>query len=83
MFKHKKRSYAFKTLSLFVLGIFLTTSIIPPSYAQAIGSLVDPVPVIPAGGFIPTHIEGLTINPDNPLQFQFIVDYGQEHLTQG
>jgi hypothetical protein len=73
------RSRFFKGISLIILPVFLSTTIVPPSYAQAIRL---PAAVSPVNSFVPAHIKGLTIHPENPLQFDFIVDEGNESLDQ-
>ncbi|MBI3616934.1 MAG: hypothetical protein HY210_01765, partial [Candidatus Omnitrophica bacterium] len=54
-------------------------------YAQSIASLNLPVPgamVGPSQAFVPVLLKGMTIHPDNPLQFDFIIDSGNTNFTQ-
>ena len=62
---------------------FLLSSFALPSkvYAQSVLNL--PVPgtmIAPSVVFCPAIITGMTIHPENPLQFDFIVDIGDDHL---
>ncbi len=36
--------------------------------------------IIPTNGFTPIIVRGLTLHPENPLRFDFIVDTGDENL---
>ncbi len=76
-----------KVLSSFIAVIFISTSIIPPGWAQAQITphtvLNLPVPgsfVPPTDGFVPAIIKGITIHPDNALLFDFIIDLGDSDL---
>ncbi len=70
-----------RCISLVILITFVITSIIPPSYAQAIfalpavGEMVNLTPI-----FNPPIVAGLSIDPKNPLAFNFIVDTGDDKL---
>lgn len=56
-------------------------SIIPPSYAQGQFNLPAPGTMLaPSPAFSPVIITGMTIHPENPLQFDFIVDTGDDHV---
>ncbi|MDP8264504.1 MAG: acyl-CoA dehydrogenase family protein [Candidatus Aceula lacicola] len=69
-----------KIVSIFIAICFLFSSI-APAYAQSLSAL--PVPgtmVAPTPGFFPVLVRALEINPDNPLQFGFIVDNGDTGL---
>ena len=73
-----------RILSAFIAFTFSFTSVLPPAYAQSIGALNLPAPgtmVSVTPGFTPIHISGITINPDNPLQFDFIINTGDTHLN--
>ncbi len=80
---HKKQSsILYKALCGFVALTFLTSVVLPPSYAQSVLNL--PVPgtmVPPSSGFTPALMTGITIHPDNPLRFDFIMDRGQSDLS--
>ncbi len=72
-----------RCISFFILLCFTYTSVIPPAYAQEMihlpipGQMLDPSPV-----FNFPIIKGLTIHPENPLQFDFLIDPGQGNLSQ-
>jgi len=73
---------------MFIAMTFIFSMVVPPqaSYAQMVPQTVlnlpipgTMVPVTP--GFTPTLVKGITIHPDNPLMFDFIVDNGDENLS--
>jgi hypothetical protein len=77
----------FKSFICFLLIFaFLSTSVYIPE-AKA-GELV--LPVMPAPGsmvslsnaYIPAHLMGMTIHPDNALRFDFLIHKGDVNLTQ-
>ncbi len=64
-------------VALWVLISFLGTS----SYAQTILSLPAPGTMVTVSeGFMPPTLRGVTIHPDNPLSFDFILDMGDSQL---
>ncbi len=73
-----------KILNLILIPSFLAMSLYIPG-AQA-GEMV--VPVMPAPGtmvalspaFVPAQLQGLTIHPDNALQFDFLMNKGDGNL---
>jgi len=79
---YQKKILSRRILSSFVVLIFSLTNILS-TYAQNInvlnlpppGSMVQASPV-----FIPPFIKGMTIHPENPFQFDFIVDAGHSQL---
>jgi len=77
---------AYKVISAFVALSFLFTIIIPPGGASAQvlqGILNLPAPgmmVMTTAAFTPLHVKGLTLYPQNPLQFDFIVDTGNSGI---
>ncbi|MFC1510665.1 hypothetical protein ACFL49_03290 [Candidatus Omnitrophota bacterium] len=78
--KEKRVRLFCKVLSC-VLSIVFTWSTVSPSVAmaQSVGMLNLPIPgtmvnVSPA--FVPVLLKGMTINPEDPLKFDFIVDSG-------
>ncbi len=91
MIRHieKRRSgFAYRLLSAFIAFTFSWTSILPPGYAQVLPQtfLNLPVPgamVTPTPAFVPVLLKGITIDPGNPLQFDFIVDTGNSGLGVG
>ncbi len=73
----------FKRLtSLILILIFLVTSVTPlPSIAQVIPSSNAIAPTLATTApFHPVSIEGMRMNPKEPLQFDFIVDTGDTLL---
>src|SRR3989338_3107035 len=74
-----------KIIALILLVTFTTLCILPPSYAQSIASLNLPVPgtmIASSPAFVPVLLKGMTIHPDDPLRFDFIVDSGNTNFTQ-
>ena len=67
-----------------LLTFILTISLILPAqltYANPLANLPTPgTMVTPSAAYIPTLIRGITVFPENPLQFDFIVDNGQSGL---
>ncbi len=70
-----------KVLVSVVLTAFIMTSIVPVNFAQA---QVTPPMALPAVGTLvplssahtPVHLLGLTVSPDNPLAFDFLIHSG-------
>lgn len=90
MISYLKRQHCtlpYRILSAFIAFSFLGTAVLPPgSYAQVMPAPVLNLPV--AGtmvqvstGFTPARLIGITIHPDNPLKFDFIVNSGDAQLT--
>lgn len=81
MFRQLRRA-----ISIIILVAFITTSVKSPVYAQ---TAQDQMPRLPAPGvmihlspeFTPAHLQGLTIHPDNALQFDFLIYRGDEPLN--
>ena len=77
--------YIRKVISITVLMAFAMTSVKSPAYAQTI---LDPIPRLPVPGvmvhlspeFTPAHLQGITIHPDNGLQFDFLIHKGDQIL---
>lgn len=77
----------YRRLCGFVLVCFISNTVIPPPFAysqmvtQPLLGLPLPGTMVPTSpGFVPAHIKGVTIHPDNPLQFDFIIDTGDSRL---
>ncbi len=80
----KQRKFIHKFLSGLVVLTFLSTTIIPPAHAQTIGPLNLPLPgtLVPVSPlYTPALIKGITIHPENPLHFDFIVDTGNSQIA--
>jgi hypothetical protein len=81
-------TYIKRGISFFLLGAFFVNSIIPSSYAQSLanpalgltGLSAPGTMLLPSAAFSPPMITGMTIHPENPLQFDFIVDTGDDRL---
>ncbi|VAX36754.1 hypothetical protein MNBD_UNCLBAC01-1268 [hydrothermal vent metagenome] len=78
----KKQNFSYRILSAFVAVIF-TISLIPPSAQaqQTILNLPFPGTMIPlSDAYMPTLVRGMTLYPENPLQFDFLIDHGDAGL---
>jgi len=85
--KRRRTTVAYKILSAFIAFAFLFSCVIPPgmSYAQfaPVSMLNLPMPgtMLPVSqGYTPAMVVGVTIHPENPLAFDFIVDKGDSGL---
>ncbi|OGX60464.1 MAG: hypothetical protein A2306_09465 [Omnitrophica WOR_2 bacterium RIFOXYB2_FULL_38_16] len=81
VYMEKRRSgLVYRALSAFIAVSFIFCSVIPgPGFAQSIAMLNLPLPgamVTISLPFVPVLLKGMTINPDDPLKFNFIVDSG-------
>jgi hypothetical protein len=68
-----------KITSLIVVVAFSLLSVVPPGAAQAVLALQLPVPgamVGPSTAYVPVLLKGMTLHPENPFRFDFIVDNG-------
>ncbi|GEM_PF-5039978 len=77
----KRKNLSYRILSCFIAVTFIFNVVLPPGYAQLIPQALLELPapgtmVNPSPGFAPAIIKGITIHPDNPLQFDFIIDTG-------
>src|SRR3989339_1671652 len=82
--KNQKR-LAYRILSAFVAFVFMFSMVVPPSSAQmipqmfslpSVGTMITMTPE-----YVPAVIKGLTLYPDHPLMFDFIIDTGDSNLT--
>ena len=75
-----------KFISIIILVAFISTSIKSPAYAQKAqqGMITRlPVPGVMvhlSPEFTPAHLQGITIHPDNALQFDFLIHKGDKVL---
>ncbi|VAX37685.1 hypothetical protein MNBD_UNCLBAC01-289 [hydrothermal vent metagenome] len=85
----KKRSNVlFRCLSVLIVVIFAGNIMLPPQLAFAQSTPSIPVLNLPTPGmmitttsnFYPPLVKGMTIHPDNPLAFDFIINRGEENL---
>jgi hypothetical protein len=75
-----------KLLALITVFVFIINSLIPPSVsAQAISGRVSmPEPgtmAVLSRAFTPAHLVGVTIDPANALNFEFVIHKGDVTLT--
>ncbi|MBP9853410.1 MAG: hypothetical protein KBD53_00920, partial [Candidatus Omnitrophica bacterium] len=82
----EKRILGRKVICSFVAFSFIFTSILPPQVAaQSLPTILNlPIPgslVAQTSGFTPALIRGITINPENPLNFTFYVSKGDQNIT--
>ncbi|MCB9772105.1 MAG: response regulator [Candidatus Omnitrophica bacterium] len=84
-FYQKKTAILRKSLCSFVAFAFSLSLVIAPvsrADAQYITNLPKPGEmVLLSPTFQPPVLKGMTLHPENPLQFDFIVDRGQDKLT--
>ena len=84
-FYQKKTAILRKSLCSFVAFAFSVSLIIAPASradAQYITNLPKPGEmVLLSPTFQPPVLKGMTLHPENPLQFDFIVDRGQDRLS--
>jgi len=79
-----------KVISAFLSVVFLSSNLYyaTPGFAQGpvgIGMLNLPTPgsmVMPSPAFVPVLLKGMTIHPEDPLKFDFIVDSGNTRFPQ-
>ncbi len=82
-FSQLARGRSYRLFSAVLIICFISSNLILPvnSYAQALPLLPAPgTMVTPTAGFTPALIKGIRVYPDNPLQFDFIVDNGDSQL---
>jgi len=81
-----KNTPGHKILSIVILVSFLLNSVITPQmvYGMTPASVLNlPIPgsmVALTSGFNPAMIQGITVHPQNPLQFDFIIHPGEQDL---
>ncbi|MDE2231550.1 MAG: hypothetical protein KGJ95_05750 [Candidatus Omnitrophica bacterium] len=74
-----------RIVSIVIISAFMTTSVRTPAWAQSSVGLLPNLP--PPGAmvnlspdFTPAHLMGITIHPDNPLKFDFLIDNGDQEM---
>jgi hypothetical protein len=76
----KKWSFIKRLICATIAFSFVGSSLTPsPAAAQAISSFFTP-PIVLSAPFTPPLVRGMTLDADNPLKFNFIVDTGDDHL---
>ena len=86
-FEQRRSRLPYRILSAFIAFTFIFSMVMPPMPLYAMSkpqTILDlPVPgemVRLSDGYAPAVIKALTIHPENPLQFDFIVDTGDSKL---
>ncbi len=87
--ERRHTSAGYKIFCGFLAFMFLFSVVLPPQPASAqslapttVLNLPTPGAMVPlSAGFTPALMTGVTIDPDNPLRFDFIMDRGQSDLT--
>ena len=80
--RHRKSNDLFRLTAVIVLLAFGAGVVPGPALAQGVFMLPPPgmmVAVTP--GYVPVMIRGLTVHPDDPLKFNFIIDTGHSGLA--
>ncbi|MBF0485007.1 MAG: hypothetical protein HQL16_00680 [Candidatus Omnitrophica bacterium] len=73
-----------KVFSLFLLGNFFLSSVLPNSaYAQALTLPTPGTMLATSEAYVPLIFKGLQVQPKNPMLFDFIVDTGDTGLKAG
>ncbi|MBF0483451.1 MAG: UTP--glucose-1-phosphate uridylyltransferase [Candidatus Omnitrophica bacterium] len=75
-----KFSLFHKTISVLILLTFTATSIVPTPARAQLNLTAPGVMVMPSAGYNPAIVRGITVDPKNPLQFDFLVDRGQDKM---
>ncbi|MBI3617472.1 MAG: hypothetical protein HY210_04550 [Candidatus Omnitrophica bacterium] len=82
--RKRSTSLPHKILSAFIAFTFIFSLVLPPGYAQLAPQALNlPAPgtmVSVSPAFTPALINGITIHPENPLEFDFIVGTGDQKL---
>ena len=83
----QRHTLAYRVFSLFLSFTFVFSFLVPPSPVRAQGVVASVLSLPPAGtmiaptaGFAPALMTGLTIHPENPLMFDFIIEEGDNDL---
>jgi len=81
--KHQKGKFLYSAILRFNVFVLSFSLIFSPtaSYAQSFLNLPIPGTMItPSPAFIPVLLKGMTIHPDDPLKFDFIIDSGNTNF---
>ena len=79
MFKQAKKAFSFT-----LIIAFFSTSLYMPAHAGEMVMTVMPTPgtmVNLSPAFVPAHLQGIVIHPDNALQFDFLIHKGDGNLS--
>ncbi len=82
-FVYSKKAFVFrKIISTLIAVVFISGVLVPPAAAQYISNLPKPGEMVfLSPKFEPVVLKGLSIHPENPLAFDFIVDRGEVTLS--
>ena len=85
--ERKQKTLSCRILNTFIAFTFILSMVVPPraSYAQAVPQTVLNLPIAgtmiaPSAGYVPLILKAVTVNPSNPMEFNFIVDTGHSRL---
>jgi len=79
-----KKSALYTACQRLIVAALCFSLIFGPSAASAQSLLNLPIPgtmISPSPAFVPVLLKGMTIHPDNPLKFDFIIDSGNSQFT--
>lgn len=78
-----RRTWAQRAASVLLSTIFIFSSLTGPAVADEIRwkDLAPGTMVGPSKEFVPVMLKGLTLHPDDPLHFEFLVDSGSLELS--
>lgn len=79
-------AYLRKSIAMAILVAFIGTSIKTPAYAQSAPSQLPWMPkagtmVSLTAAYTPANLKGIVIHPDNALMFDFLIQRGQDVIT--
>ncbi|MBN1869265.1 MAG: glucose-6-phosphate isomerase [Candidatus Omnitrophica bacterium] len=86
-FQHQRSTFAYRVLSALIAFSFILSVTTPPTpvyaqlFPQGMANLPLPGTMVPMSpGFTPPMVTGITIHPENPLEFDFIIGSGDDRL---
>ena len=80
---HFRHSFVCRAVSVILTFVFSFGVVFPPYIAEAQVLPMLPLPgvmVTPTPGYMPALIKGITVHPENPLAFDFIIDTGDSGI---
>ena len=83
MYTFTNRNPIYRCVSVVIIVFISFSLILSPSASYAQSFMHLPVPgamVMPTDAYVPTLIKGMTLHPEDPLLFDFIVDSGHSDL---
>ena len=81
----KRHSAPFKAISLVLVWAMVCSSLVPVPQVFASQSVKYPAPanlLALTAAFTPALLKGIKVNPNNPLQFNFLIDQGETPLSE-